>query len=414
MNKQNMMGIIGLLLVIMMLPNVLAAGDLSLSISKYDPYPATPGNTVKVWILVQNTGTTDAKNVKIEIVPQTPFSVYNQESSQTISILGSQKDYLLDFNLKVDNKAQEGNNILKVKFGYDNAVVQEKDLNIYVQTKDSTLSVESVKITPEEIVPGSDGTLTIRVKNTAPATMTDISMKLQLQAIVGATIVDLPFAPMDSGTERRIYKLESQESTDFTYTLRAYPDAVSKVYKIPFTLSYYDGTGTQKNKTDYVGVIINDNPDISVMIDKTDITKQVRTGSITLKVVNKGVTDIKFLNMIVQKSSNFELLSNSDTTYLGNLVSDDYQSAEYKIDLKSTEANIIVPVTLQYRDANNNYYEKTFNVNLNTIDSTKLNPKKGIAGYSWISIIIVLLIGFGVWRYLKNKKAKNKKGQFYQ
>jgi len=414
MKKNNMIWIIGIILVVMLLPNVLAGADLTMSVSKYDPYPATPGQTVKVWILVQNKGDVDAKNVQVEVVPESPFTPYNQESTKTISMLGAQKDYLLDFNLKVDDNAAEGDNNLKIKFGADNSLMQEKNLNIFVQTKDSTLSIESVTVKPKEIVPGTDGTLTIRVKNTAPSTMTDLSMKLQLQAFVGSTLIDLPFAPMDSGTERRVYKLESGESADFNYTLRAYPDAVSKVYKIPFTLTYYDSIGNQKNKTDYVGVIINDNPDISVVVDKTDITKQVRTGAITLKVINKGVTDIKFLNIIIQKSNDFELLSNSDTTYLGNLVSDDYQSAEYKLSLKSTNEQVVIPVTLEYRDANNNYYEKNFNVNLNTIDSTKLNPTKGIAGYSWISIIIVILIGLGIWKYFKNKNIKNKKGQFYQ
>jgi hypothetical protein len=141
---------------------------------------------------------------------------------------------------------------------------------------------------------------------------------------------------------------------------------------------------------------------------------QQRSGSITLKIINKGVSDVKFLNVIMQKSNDFDLLSNTDTTYVGNLVSDDYQTAEYKIDIKSSKNNITVPIVLQYRDSNNKYYEKNFNVDLNLVDNNKLNPKKGIGGYSWISIIIIVLIAGGIWYYFKNKNKKNKKGQFYQ
>jgi len=362
---------------------------------------------------VQNTGDSDAKDVSIEIIPQAPFTVYNDDNIKTIPLLGAQKDYLIDFNLKVDDNAVEGDNNLKIKYSIG-ASGTEKDLQLYVQTKDSTLTIASVKMNPTEISPGSDGTLTITVKNNAPSTMTDLSMKLQLQAIIGATLVDLPFAPMDSGTEHKIYRLEAGQSTDFTYALRVYPDAVSKVYKIPFTLTYYDSSGNAKNKTDYVGVVVNGVPDISMLIDKTDLSMQKRTGSITLKIINKGVSDIKFLNVILQKSSDFESLSNTDTTYVGNLVSDDYQTAEYNIDVKSKANKILVPVTLQYRDANNKYYEKNFNVELNLIDSSKLNPQKGVGGFSWIAIILVLAIAFGIWRYFRNKNKKNKKGQFYQ
>jgi hypothetical protein len=414
MKKNNMIGIIGLMLVIMLIPNVLAEKGIDVSLSKYDPYPATPGQVVKIWLLVQNTGDIDAKNINVEIVPQAPFTSYNQESTQQISILGAQKDYLIDFNLKIDDNAAQGYNNLKIKYSIDNALGQEKDLEVYVQTKDATLSIESVKMNPEEISPGTDGTLTIIVKNTAPTTMTDLSMTLQLQTLIGTTIVDLPFAPMDSGTERRVYSLESGKSAEFKYNLRVYPDAISKVYKIPFTLTYYDSIGNAETKTDYVGVIVNAKPDISVIVDKTEVTQQQKIGVVTLKVINKGVNDIKFLNMNLETSEQFETLSNSNNIYIGNLVSDDYQTAEYTINVKSTENKIMIPVTLQYRDANNNYYEKKFNVDLNLIDGKKLNPQTGIAGYSWLTIIIVLVIAFFVWRYFKNKKAKNKKGQFYQ
>jgi len=412
--KNNMIWIFGLFIVAMMVPSVLAEASLSVTVSKYDPYPATPGQTVKVWLLVQNNGDQDAKNVNVEFVPQAPFTLYNDDAIKTIPILGAQKDYLVDFNLKVADNAVEGDNNLKIRYGFDLASTQEKNLDIFIQAKDATVSIESVQMNPEEISPGSDGTLTITVKNNAQSTMTDLSMKLQLQAIIGGTLVDLPFAPIDSGTERRIYTLESGQSTEFTYDLRAYPDAVSKVYKIPFTLSYYDTLGNQKNTTDFVGVTVNGLPDISIIIDKTDIYKGTTTGTVDFKVINKGVSDVKFLNVILQKSSDFDLLSTSDTTYVGNLVSDDYQTAEYQIDVKSKSDKLTLPVMLQYRDSNNKYYEKNYNVELDLVDSSKLNPKSGVGGSSWVIIIIILLIIGGIWYYFRRKNKKNKKGQFYQ
>ncbi|MGV8141791.1 MAG: COG1361 S-layer family protein [Candidatus Woesearchaeota archaeon] len=412
MKKNNMIWIIGFILTLMFTSSALADTGMSISVSKYEPYPATPGQTVKVWLLVQNTGDTDLKNINIEVISQSPFSSYNQENIQTINILGAHKDYLVDFNLKVDDTAVEGYNNLRIRYGYNGGTIQEKSESIYVQTRDSTLSIESVEMTPSEISPGSDGILTITVKNTAPSSMTDLNMKLQLQAIIGSTLVDLPFAPLDSGLERRVFRLESGQITEFTYTLRAYPDAASRVYKIPFVLTYYDSLGNVNNKTDYIGVIVNGVPDISMLIDKTDLTMQKRTGTITLKTINKGVSDIKFLNVILQKSDDYELLSNSDTTYIGNLVSDDYQTAEYNINILSKEDSITVPVTIQYRDSNNKYYEEKFDVELNLIDSKKLGGN-GKGGAAWVILILVIVVIGGIW-YYRRAHRKSKKGQFYQ
>jgi len=415
MNKKLL--ILGILmLVILQASSVLGVVGLDVTLSKYDPYPATPGQTVRVWLLVQNTGDSDAKDVSIELVPQSPFTLYNQDGAvQTIPILGAGKDYLIDYTIKVDDNAVQGDNNLQVKYSYGlSSGAQEKNLDIYIQTKDATLTIDNVQVNPKEISPGSNGDVTITVKNNAPALMTDLDLKLQLQAVIGGTLVDLPFAPIDSVTEQKIYQINPGQSADFTYTLRAYPDAVSKVYKIPFTLTYYDSLGNQKNKTDFIGVVINSVPDVSVLIDKTDITEEKKSGSITLKVVNKGLSDVKFLNIVIQKSPDFDLLSTSDTSYVGNLVSDDYQTVDYSLNVKSTKSVISVPVNVQYRDSNNNFYDKNLSIDLNLVDASKLNSGSDIAGYSWLTIIIVILIIGGIWYYFRRRSKKNKKGQYYQ
>jgi hypothetical protein len=413
MKKINMILFVALMTTLILVQNVYATG-MTVSLSKYEPYPASPGQTVKVWLLVKNIGNTDLKDVTIEAIPQSPFTPYNQESKKTIEILGAYKDYLIDFNLKVDSDAVEGYNNLKIRYGFTGGAIQEKNIEIYVQTKDATLTIEDVIVNPGEISPGSDGTLTLVVRNDAPTAMTDLNMKLQLQAIIGSTIVDLPFAPIDSSAEKRIFMLEPGKSAQFTYNLRVYPDAVSKVYKIPFTLTYYDGLGNEKEKSDYIGIIVNGVPDMSTVIDKTDLTMQNRNGMISLKVINKGVSDIKFLNVILEDTSDYDILSNSRNVYVGNLVSDDYQTIEYRLNILSKEDKILFPVTLQYRDSNNKYYEEKINVEFLMIDGKKLNPGKGIGGYSWITIILLLLVVGGFWYYRRKCGRSNKKGQFYQ
>jgi hypothetical protein len=419
MNKTNNMLMIFVILLIGLLAQaayVSADSALSVSVSKYEPYPASPGQTVKVWLLVQNTGSDAAKDITVTLLPQYPFTLYGDTTtSKSIHVLGAKTDYLIDYNIKVDENAVEGNNILKVKIrdGTGTATEVETDVSIYVQSRDSTVSIDSVKITPSQIEPGSDGKVTISVKNMAPVTLTDLTLKLYLQATVGGTIIDLPFAPVDSNAEKRIYKIDPGETAEFSYNLRAYPDAVSKIYKIPFSLSYYDPLGNQKNKTDFIGVIVNSIPDVTIYIDKTDLLQQKRAGSLTLKVINKGLSDIKFLNVILGKSDDYDILSNSDTTYVGNLVSDDYQTVEYKVNLLTSKNELTLPVTLQYRDANNKVYNMVENVPLKLLDSTKLNDANKAAGGSIIiTVIVAVVIIVLVFLFIRSRNKKNKKAQF--
>ncbi len=392
---------------------VAAAPSLQASLSKYEPYPAAPGDTVKVWVLVQNTAPNDntdtARNVVVELIPSYPFSVYNDEPIKTIPLLGAKKDYQIDFNLKVDEGALQGINTFKVRVRDSNSNIQvEETLSVLVQSRDTTISIESVEISPEKIAPGSDGTVTITVKNIAPNSFTDLSLKLYLQSVVGSTLVDLPFAPVDSSSEKRIYRLDPGQEAEFKYDLVVYPDAESKIYKIPFILEYYDNIGTKKNKTDFIGITVNSDPEISTILDRTDITNDKLSGTVSFKVINKGLGDIKFLNVIIQPSEDYEILSESAVNYVGNLESDDYQTIDYKIAVDKGSHEISVPIKLEYRDATNKYYEATQKVPLHIIDSGKLDKANG-GGTSFMIIIIILIIAIAAWIVYKKIK-KNKKG----
>ncbi len=404
-----------LVIAIAVLPSAHAAPAVTVSLSKYDPYPATPGQIVKVWLLVQNTGDSSAKDISVEMIPQYPFTLYGSDAVQKVSLLGPRNDYLIDYTLKVDDNAVQGNNVIRVKFseGSVTSVQQTVDLNIFIQSKDATVSIDSIRTEPAELTPGGDGTITFTVKNNAPTALTDLSLKLYLQSVIGGALVDLPFAPMDSTAEKRIYRLDAGQSANFTYAIKAYPDAVSKVYKIPFVLTYYDTLGNQKNKSDLIGVVINSRPEVEMIIDKTDLSQQKRAGTITLKTINKGLADVKFLNIILQKSKDYDILSTSDTVYIGNLVSDDYQTTDFKLLVTSKENSVTIPVTVQYRDANNKYYEETKQINLNLVDSSKLSEADKQGGSSVALIVVVIIIvAIGIWIYMRQRKKKNKKAQF--
>ncbi|GIU69583.1 MAG: hypothetical protein KatS3mg002_0819 [Candidatus Woesearchaeota archaeon] len=390
-----------------------AAPSLKASLSKYEPYPAAPGDTVKVWLLVQNVASNDntdtAKNVVVELIPSFPFSVYNDQEIKTIPLLGAKKDYLIDFNLKVDEKAVQGYTDFKVRVKDSNSNVQvEETISLFIQSRDTTIAIDSVKIVPESIAPGSSGKIYIIVKNIASNSFTDLSLKLNLQSVIGGTIIDLPFAPIGSSTEKRIYRLGSGQTAEFSYDIVVYPNAESKIYKIPFVLEYYDTLGTKRNKSDVIGITVSSVPELSAILDRTDINSDRLSGTVSLKIINKGLGDIKFLNAILQNNESYEILSESNVNYIGNLESDDYQTIDYKISVMKGVDRIVLPLKLEYRDATNKYYETTINIPLQIVESKKINKVNG-KGTSIMIFIVIILILVAAWIFYKRTR-KNKKG----
>lgn len=402
-----------ILIAIFAIQLVSAAPSLKVSLSKYEPYPAAPGDTVKIWLLIQNTASNDntdtAKNLVVEVIPTEPFSIYNDAYTKTIAILGPKKDYLMDFNLKIDENALQGTNTFKVRIKESNSNIQiEQNINLFIQSRDTIITIESVDINPKEIQPGSEGTITVKVKNTAPNSLTDLSLKLQLQTILGSNIIDLPFAPIESSAEKKIFKLEPGQTAEFTYKIIVYPNAESKIYKIPFTLEYYDILGNKKNKSDFIGVIVNSKPEISVVIDRTDINSDKLAGTISLKIINKGLNDVKFLNVILKENNDYEILSESTTNYIGNLESDDYQTIDYKIAVKKGVSEIELPITIEYRDATNKYYKEEQKITFNILDNKKLGKVNG-KGTSLTIIILIIIVALAGFIYYKKRIAKKNK-----
>ena len=311
--------------------------------------------------------------------------------------------------MKIDEGAEQGDNTFDVIIkdsatGVD--VVEE--LTLSISSRDATISIESVDIDPEEISPGGQGTITVTVKNNAPTSFTDLNFKLYLQASQGSTFIDFPFAPVGSSAEKRLYRLSAGESGQFTFDIKAYPDAASMLYKIPFVLEYYDSLGNKKNKTDFIGLTVNSVPDIAVLLDQTDITEKNKAGTVSLKVINKGLSDIKFLNVILEDGETYDVLSGSSANYIGNLESDDFQTVDYLIAVNPDAQEASLPVKLQYRDANNKLYEETYNVPLRMIDSSRLQNTSFPFG---TVIIVLIVIAAIVWFFVKRAR-KGKKGQF--
>ena len=314
------------MMLLLLVPLVSAEMSLSTELLKYEPIPAQPGQYITVYLEMQNIGNEDAPAVLLQVEDEFPFKVADS-NVRNIGLLKSQQSFVEEFRIKVSSEAPVGNNLLKIKYTGDGDTWYEKDLIINVKPNEASLTI--TKVETDKIAPGENGRISIGIKNNADIVLRNIALQLNMVTIQGSTITDLPFIPSESATEKQVTKLNPREITTINFDVSAYPSATPGYYKLPITISFFDEEGTETENQDYVGVIIEGKPELKILLEESKIYEGDEQGEITLKFVNKGINDLKFLDISLLDGENYKVLTGSNN-YIGDLDSDDYRSETFK------------------------------------------------------------------------------------
>lgn len=403
-NKRLMMLSILTLLVVMFSTSVfsLESAVLKTTLLRYEPTPAQPGDYMTAYIQVENIGDKAGSNVKVEFIDNYPFTIDDAaEKIENVGTLGIGQTYIASFKIRIDDNAIAGANKIKFMISDSQSGNIEKLFDITVQSLSTDLSLEEVAMTPREISPGESSKITLKIKNNEDSTLKQISTTLLLYTTSGTTIVDLPFAIDDSVSKKTIGILASGEERMIEYTIRSYPSIEPGIYKLPLKIDYFDATGQNFSKTELLTIIVNPKVNTYMSIERSDITKQTMTGEVVIRVVNQGFGQIKFANLKLGESDDFEILDPFSQMYIGNIDSDDYQTADFNI--KANKDTIQIPVTLTYMDSLNNEYTKQETLTLN-INNSSSGQKKSSTGTIIIILVIVAGAGYFVYRRMHKKR----------
>lgn len=381
--------------------------DIAVTLVNQEPDPAEPGKYVDVRFKFDNNGSGEARNVMVELLPEYPFSL--EPGADAVRNLGTVQSMqrgdvgvIVKYRLRVDENAVEGENDLRLRYkieGY--SWIEPEEFKVDVQTHDAILSVNSVSIDKKTLEPGASNTVKIKLSNDADSVLKDIKARLELGG--------LPFIPLGSTNEKNIYKIDSRESYEFDFEILANPDAASGVYQVPLKITYSDELGKTYFKNSTIGLIVGSSPDLSVTLDTTEVYETKKPGEIVIKVVNKGVTDIKFANVRLMPSKDYRILSN-DEDYLGNIDSDDYETAEFKIYVENKkDKEVILPISIEYMDANNNEYKTDMNIEMPLYSASEAKKLGLAAGNGKIGFfIVVLIVAAGLFAYRRWKRGRKK------
>jgi len=259
----------------------------------------------------------------------------------------------------------------------------------------SAMTVKSVE--SSNFQPGSQQEITAKIKNTLNVDTEDVSLTLDLSKV--------PFAIIDSDSDD--IEIFSDDTEEFDFTIKTSSEAKAGDYQIPYILSYREnGTSEIKNKEGSFTLTIEANPELvySVSVENGIVGSQ---GKITLKIVNKGLGDAKFVSVKIIPEG-YVLLSETEN-YVGTVSSDDSQTANFDVIFKTQ--NPTLTAQIEYRDFNNEKSTKTINLPV-TIYSMEEALALGIikkdSTVVYVGAGIFLFVVWMIVRKVRKKKRINK------
>jgi hypothetical protein len=114
--------LIALIVIVILSGFASAECEPSVVMLNQDPYPAVPGEYVKVVFQINGTETTDCESIYFDIVPEYPFSIESSDTREVILggtyVSGYPSFVLKAYKLVVDENALDGDQKLKVSYGY--------------------------------------------------------------------------------------------------------------------------------------------------------------------------------------------------------------------------------------------------------------------------------------------------------
>ncbi len=260
----------------------------------------------------------------------------------------------------------------------------------------NSITIDSVTSSPGEVKPGETVYVNVVLENQGTKDIKDITVGLDL------TSNDLPFIPVGSAAKKVIEEIEDDESEDVEFIFMVSSSAKPDTYKIPIIVSYKDDNEILEEKS-VIGLVIKALPVLEVAIEESEVYKVGQVGEVTIRFVNKGLGDIKFLSARIEKNFNYNIVS-SNTVYVGNIEPDDFETASFKMGFKNRFVSI--PLEVDYKDNNNKEYKQTFSLEL-PLYSQKEAIELGLESKSragiYIGIAVIVILFFLVRRYRKRK-----------
>ena len=378
---------------------VISYEEIRFDLVKTDPAPLEPGKTFDMWFDVTNLQSYSIRNLQISLVDKFPFAI-KDENKRTILIeeIKSGEKKSVKFIVNVNKDINEGTYQLGLQY-YSQKIDSfvSKNFNLDIKSIGVVVTPTEIRLDPERIRPGGSANLEIDIVNGAGSVISDVTTEL------GLTVT--PFVTLGETSEKRIRQLAQNAKATLNYNLIVNPDAESRVYRIPLSITYYDQLGAKFSRNNTIGIAVYAKPEYNLDLENTEVFVSRQKGEVTVSIANKGNSELKFLSVELSKSKDYNIISNP-RIYIGNLESDDFETASYTIYTKSSKP-VPLKFKVEYKDSYNDNFSDEHEVTLplyNRITAQSLGLIK--INTFWINLIIIILLAVLAYKTYKVWKTE--------
>ncbi len=372
--------------------------ELRFDLVRTDPSPLSAGGSFDIWFDITNLQSYTVRNVQISLVDKFPFTIKNTgERAILINEMKPGEKRSIKYSVSINKDINEDTYQLGLQYYSDKLdAIVSKNFNLDIKTTSVIVGATNVRLIPERVRPGEVANLEVDILNAASSSINDISAELGL----GGTV----FVTLGETSEKKIRQLAPNAKVTLNYKLIVNSEAESKVYTIPLSITYYDQLGGKYTRNNTIGIPVYAKPEYNVDLENTEVFINGQAGEVTVSFANKGNSGIKFLSIELLKSGDYKIISNP-RIYIGNLESDDFETATYKIQAKSSKP-VPLKLKIDYKDSYNADFSDNVEVELPLYYKfTAQNLGLVKRDTFWMNLIISLLIflfaykTYKVWKH---------------
>ncbi len=375
------------------------APALAASLSQQIPYPAQPGEEVTLLIKTRNYGDEPAEDVIWYLDVKEPFELKDADG-ETLPELRCGETTDTEYYLTVDPDARSGEYILDLNITYSADFDPDRH---YLTTKSKfeirvrvmghpdlvLLDADIPKVDPKSEF---DAKFSIKNVGTGPAKNVKVYFENQTSILPKMSI---HYIDMVAPGETKL--IESVFFVDTT---------TPSQHPLSIAIHYENEThGMQPEQRYSVLVPVSSGNTLFVYLDSQDELTPGRVGDITIGVANRGLAEVKHIITTIVENDQFKVIG-SNTGYIGDVESDDYDTADFTILPRQGCRNVTIKV--DYADDYGNQYNMTTDVPIKVYSSAEMKAiAPGGGGYTWVIIgALILLLAFVFRKRIKRIIAR--------
>ena len=357
-----------ILLIMLLLPLVQGAADITVKTAYTNPYPVEPGSSFILGIEVLNTGDEAAKDLSVVVSPNSPFAVVDKPSD-AIPSLSSGSIRIVEYKMFIDSSAVSSTYQIPVHIKYSGSNDITRNLIVRVQGKPN---IGYVDVPNFSISPGETKTMQVEIKNLGSGTAKRVVATL--------TPLNDNIKTVFSGGNAYLEDIPSNGKKSAVFQIYANPDTGYGVYDAVIKVTYEDEAGNIQTKNFSIGIFVTGKPEVKIIKVGIDKAKN----ELKVDIINDGNAEARGIKGELMIGD-----SVIDVDYVSKVNSQ--KSSTLKFDIPQVKDNKI-DIRISYSGANNEQYQ--FKQNISWQNPTSIN---------WLVVISVIAIIYFVLRNFGGK-----------